>query len=158
MTDRVTFRHGFTRPAGGQYEHDRFDLELVTDVRPDESASQAMERARAFVLGEARRHLPPVAAGVDRPAVHSEPFDPSNPTHVRIANMVLDDAGVQSENARGFKIRKLFPGERIGDLAEVLRRDEEAFRGGRRAGGSVRPFRVGRNDGSKSGWDGRWRS
>ena len=140
--DRVSYSHGVTVPGPEQYSSRRIDVSFTTDVRYDETPEQAMDRAKAFVHAQAEEGMPLAerpaapASALTVASIDAELFDPANPVHRRIANAVLDTENVRSEKAREFKMTRLMKGMPIRDLAQIVRRDQEAFQAN--PGGSPR--------------------
>lgn len=133
--DRVSYSYGFKVPGPEQYSSVNVSVSLSTDVKAGETPDQAMERAKTFVHMHADNEMTS-STPVRQPQVKSELFDPSNPVHRRIAEATFDALGIRTAQARNYKMNNLLKGEPVANIANVVRRDEEDFRGGsRRSGG-----------------------
>lgn len=161
--DRVSYSYGFKSPGVEQYSSINVNVSYSTDVREGETPEQALARAKAFVLAETDHQ-----AAIEAPAtmqnskiemgiptsskrVEDEAFDPNNQTHFKIVQNVFDFLNIRSEKARSYKMHVLLIGHRVGDLRRIVEEDELNYA----QEAASQPFRIGKNDKSKSNWDGK---
>lgn len=133
--DRVSYSYGFKVPGKTQYSSTNVNISFSTDLRPNETPEQALERARGFVLVEADRELEVEQATAPRGAedVRDQAFDIANKMHVNIATNIMDHLNIKADRHEA-KMKFVLKGKRVGDIRDLLEADYAAFQAKQKRG------------------------
>jgi hypothetical protein len=141
--DRVSFSYGQKVPGEERFSSVDLHLSDSTDIRAGETAEQAMARAKRFVLEQFNARGAPRVEPV-------EVFDPENEEHRRIADHSFDRHRTPLKSRR-YVAERILAGQPLDQVGPLIDADQTLMK---KTGGVRPPFRVVRNDGTKSDWDG----
>lgn len=159
--DRVSFSYGNKVPGSERFSSIDLHLSYSTDILAGETAAEAMARARRFVLNQFNERLaqpqtalsePSRGSAVSAARPSSATFNPDSPQHQALADEVFDQYRMTPRRRRYIadNILKGLPLDQVGPTIHAEQTNMK------KSGSLASIFRVRRQDGQRSNWDGRW--